>query len=172
MLTLTQERRKLDLQQAAEAEAARTARASLLRRNLQKANQKLLLEAERQKSKGSFTAGKEFASQALLAAVRCPLSQGDQCIQGFTDVSCAASTDRGLSNGLSHMSNDDREGVVAEPICRQHEQTSRQHRLTADHILVLQGRSRPASALKVNKISWYCLGGSYTATSSALPFTA
>ena len=135
------------MQQAAEAEAASKARASLLRKNIQKANQKVLLEAERLKAEGKAT--REAASQALLAAVCCQLPLGDPYV--VTDVTGSASVDRGLSSRLSDMSNGQRERLVAEAICRQQEQNSLQHRLTGDHILMRQGRGRPSSVSKVPK---------------------
>ena len=68
MHTCMQERRKAEMQLAAEAEAASKAKASLLRENVRKANQKVLLEAQRLKAEGKAT--REAASQALLATLR------------------------------------------------------------------------------------------------------
>ena len=150
-----QERRKLEMQQAEEAEAARQARASLLRRNLQKANQKVLLEAERQKAKGSRRPSRGSAGQPLMAAVRCQLPPEDQYSHKIADVSCSASVDQGLSS-------DDRQ-LLHEPNCRQQEQSSQQRRLTADHVLMRQGRGRPSSVLKVNRTLCCCLGGQLVA---------
>ncbi len=56
-----QERRKVEMQLAAEAEAASKAKANLLRENVRKANQRVLVEAQRLKAEGRAT--REAASQ-------------------------------------------------------------------------------------------------------------
>lgn len=139
-----QERRKLEMQQAAEAEAASKAKASLLRQNIRKANQKALLEGERLKAEGKAT--REAASQALLAAVCCQHSQMDV---DESDVTCSATSDRGISGELSDVSNGQRgSGMCTMNSVQQEWQLPRQ-RLTADDILIRQGRGSPSPVPKV-----------------------
>ena len=66
LLLFVQERRKYELQQAAEAEAANTARAALLRESVRKANHKILQEAQRLRAESR--AQRESASRAVLDA--------------------------------------------------------------------------------------------------------
>ena len=63
---MVQERRKYELQQAAEAEAASTARAALLRESVRKANHKILQEAQRMRAESR--AQRESASRVALDA--------------------------------------------------------------------------------------------------------
>ena len=147
-MALMQEHRKLELQQAAEAEAASKARASLLRRNLQKANQKVLLDAERLKAEGKAT--REAAGQALLAAVRCQLPLGESFSDGATDSSGARCTeDRVLTSRLSDILTSQTEEMAPQASCRQQEQKCLQHRLTADYILMKQDLGTCPSMSKV-----------------------
>ena len=143
-----QEQRKLEMQQAAEAEAASKARASLLRKNLQKANRKVLLETERLKAEGKAT--REAASQALLAAVRCQLPLGESYSDGDTDSSSVRCTqDRGLSSTLSNMLTIQTEEMAPQAACRQQDQKCLQHRLTADYVLMRQEQGTCPSVSKV-----------------------
>lgn len=144
-----QEQRKLEVQQAAEAEAASKARASLLRKNLQKANQKVLLEAERLKAEGKAT--REAAGQALLAAVRCQLPPGESYTDGVgADSSGARCTDdRGLSSRLGGVLTSQKEEMAGQATCRRQEQKCLQHRLTADCILMRQDQGIPPHGSKV-----------------------
>ena len=147
-MPLMQEQRKLEMQQAAEAEAASKARASLLRKNLQKANQKVLLEAERVKAEGRAT--REAAGQALLAAVRCQLPL-EESFTGraaeFSGVKCTE--DRGLSSRLSDMLTSQTEEMAPQATCRHQEQKSLQHCLTAGYNLMKQDRGTQPFVSKV-----------------------
>ena len=144
-----QEQRKLEMQQAAEAEAASKARASLLRKNIQKANQRVLLEAERLKAEGKAT--QEAASQALLAAVRCRLTPGSSLTSEVTDSpGFRCSEDDRLSSGLDDVLNSQTEEMAAQGMYKQQEQKCLQHRLTADYKLMRHDRSMPPSVSKVH----------------------
>lgn len=146
-MAIIQEQRKLEMQQAAEAEAASKARASLLRKNLQKANQKVLLKAERLKAEGKAT--REAAGQALLAAVRCQLPPSEHT-DGIADSSGVRCTeDRGLSGRLSGVLTSQREDMAGEATCRRQEQKCLEHRLTADYVLMRQDQGIPPYGSKV-----------------------
>ena len=148
VMALMQEQRKLDMQQAAEAEAASKARASLLRKNLQKANRKVLLEAERLKAEGKAT--RAAAGQALLAAVRCQLPPGESHTDGATDSSGVTCTEeRGLSSRLSDMLTSQTEEMAPQETLRQQDHKCLQHRLTADYVLMRQERGTHPSVSKV-----------------------
>lgn len=150
-----QEQRKLEMQQAAEAEAASKARASLLRKNIQKANQRVLLEAERLKAEGKAT--REAASQALLAAVRCQLPPGSSLMDEVTDSpGFRCSEDDGLSSRLDAVLNSQTEEMAAQGIYKQQEHKCLQHRLTADYILMRHDRSTPPSVSKVHNAAHAC----------------
>lgn len=143
-----QEQRKLEMQQAAEAEAASKARASLLRKNIQKANQKVLLEAGRLKAEGKAT--RKGASQALLAAVRCQLTPGSSLTEYASDsLAIRCTEDECLSSGLNDVLNRQAEEMAAQTACRQQEQKWPQHRLTADYILMRHDKGTPSSVSKV-----------------------
>ena len=149
-MAVVQEQRKLEMQLAAEAEAASKARASLLRKNIQKANQRVLLEAERLKAEGKAT--REAASQALLAAVCCQLKPGSSLMDEVTDPPGLhdGSEDECLSSGLHGIVlNSQTEEMAAQGIYKQQEQRCLQHRLTADYILMRHDRGTPPSVSKV-----------------------
>ena len=142
-----QERRKVEMQQAAEAEAASKARASLLRENIRKANHKVLLEAERVKAEGRATW--EAASQALLAAVRCQAPMRHHQPEATADdptSSCCVLQAETASVGLIDVSNGQRESLLLD-LSRARQVGGRvQHLLTADDMLLRPGRITSSSS--------------------------
>lgn len=147
-----QERRKLEMQQAAEAEAASKIRASLLRSNIRKANQKVLLEAERLKAEGKAT--REAASQALLAAIRCQLPPGHhqnlvvtENLSGSCSASCDVSTCADVMSSDAISGQRDNTASEVDHVLQELETAGR--RLTADDILMRQGRGSPSPVHKV-----------------------
>ena len=148
---IVQERRRLEMQQAAEAEAASKAKASLLRQNIRKANQKVLLEGDRLKAEGKAT--REAASHALLAAVRC---QHSQTVIDESEVTCSATSAQGVSGELSDVSNGQRGGGMCAMSSVPREWEYPRQRLTADDILNRQGRGSPSLIPKVRSARGLC----------------
>lgn len=134
-----QERRKAEMQLAAEAEAASKAKASLLRENVRKANQKVLVEAQRLRAEGKAT--REAASQALLATLRNQTPLGYH-ITPNSDVSTHSciSPVTGIGHGCRENTDSERRrvGKSCEPP---------QQRMTADDVLLRQRFANPLLGL-------------------------
>ena len=141
-----QERRKVDMQMAAEAEAAGKVKASLLRENIRKANQKVLVEAERLKAEGRVT--REAASQALLAALR------NQTPSGYPMVQSAHCHCAGVSSSpVGNMQHDFRADKTNETACIVQPLEMSRQRMTADDILLRQRFATPLVDMSLGKVS-------------------
>ena len=120
---------------AAEAEAASKAKASLLRENVRKANQRVLVEAQRHKAEGRAT--REAASQALLATLRNQTSPGYLGAQSgnSSPSSCASSVRDTGYNCREDSASAERRLIQSLEFPQQ--------RMTADDVLLRQPCSRP-----------------------------
>ncbi len=132
-----QERRKVEMQLAAEAEAASKAKASLLRENVRKANQRVLVEAQRLKAEGRAT--REAASQALLATLR------NQTPPGYLGAQSGNTSPSSCTSPVRDTGHNCREDAVSA--ARRLTQELPQQRMTADDVLLRQRCARPQLGL-------------------------
>ncbi|DBA76353.1 TPA: hypothetical protein ACH3X1_010064 [Trebouxia sp. C0004] len=134
-----QERRKAEMQLAAEAEASNKAKASLLRDNVRKANQRVLVEAQRLKAEGRAT--REAASQAFLATLR------NQTPPGYLGAQSGASSSSSCASPFRDTGHNCREDALSA--ARRHAQSLElpQQRTTADDVLLRQRYARPQLGL-------------------------
>ncbi len=123
---------------AAEAEAASKAKASLLRENVRKANQRVLVEAQRLKAEGRAT--REAASQALLATLRNQAPPGYLGAQSgdFSPSSCASPV-----RDTGHNCREDSVSAAR----RLSQSLELPQRMTADDVLLRQRCARPQLGL-------------------------
>ncbi|DBA78232.1 TPA: Tubulin polyglutamylase ttll13P, variant 2 [Trebouxia sp. C0005] len=130
-----QERRKAEMQLAAEAEAASKAKASLLRENVRKANQRVLVEAQRLKAEGRAT--RDVASQALLATLR------NQAPPGYLGAQSGDSSPSSCASPVRDTGHNCREDSVSAARRLTQSLELPQQRMTADDVLLRQRRARP-----------------------------
>ncbi len=138
-IRIMQERRKVELQLAAEAEAAGKVKANLLRENIRKANQKVLVEAQRLRTEGKAT--REAASQALLATLsnQMPAQYSSAQTSELGTSSCASLVGevlRGSRGDVMHEAG----GAVLPSDCAH-------QRMTADDVLLRQRFAGPQLGL-------------------------
>jgi len=134
-----QERRKVEMQLAAEAEAASKAKANLLRENVRKANQRVLVEAQRLKAEGRAT--REAASQALLATLR------NQTPPGYLGAQSGASSPSSCASPVRDTGQNCREDAVSAARRLTQSLELPQQRMTADDVLLRQRCARPQLGL-------------------------
>ncbi len=127
------------MQLAAEAEAASKAKASLLRENVRKANQRVLVEAQRLKAEGRAT--REAASQALLATL-C-----NQTPPGYLDAQSGASSPSSCASPVRDTGHYRREDSVSAARRLTQSLELPQQRMTADDVLLRQRFARPQLGL-------------------------
>ena len=155
-----QERRKHELQQAAEAEAASNARAALLRESMRKANHKILQEAQRLRAESR--AQRESTSRVVLdaqiaGAVRPSSAQSSgsgtaSCASAPVILSQQGSSSEGCRDGVASSRHEDLStsfGAEVAPQTRSLLQPLDKlgRRVTADDLLLRQRYGSPLPEL-------------------------